>query len=326
MATPIVTGEACTYCLLELPPELEAALESGGDAALCFNGRLSDEAALITHDATYAVRQVLQSNTLLVCSLEEHGDGAALRLRDKVHDTLEVVRVSANLDRLASLNDRRYTYAEMRSITQASEAEFAHGLRMHHIMHVDGFLRRIEPDVVLDLLQSMLAQLDVLACSPEHIPFERMCEALAPRASRAVAEAVVGDWFCASRTADGRFVGMARAHVAQFIGLRLLEQHRRMALPAFLDTWRRHVGALHGDAHLSLLQVRQYYLCTGSLSTIPGARLVDADESARADADGALGARPRRYPHDPVVHTHASADRASAAVPGAVSDAHAVAA
>lgn len=69
MHVPLVTSPAQeTYQLLELPPELEAHIEAG-PATLHFLGRLSDEAVLVTQDATYAVRQVLQSNSRLLLSL-----------------------------------------------------------------------------------------------------------------------------------------------------------------------------------------------------------------------------------------------------------------
>ena len=51
---PIVTADAASpqeYRILEVPPEVEALIERK-DVPLQFNGRLADEAALVTHDAT----------------------------------------------------------------------------------------------------------------------------------------------------------------------------------------------------------------------------------------------------------------------------------
>ena len=87
---------------------------------------------------------------------------------------------------------RHYTRNELMSVVQASEAEFTQGLRAYHVIELDGYLRRVAPDLVVDLLHSLLAHVDIFACAPDRVPFVRMCEALAPRACRAVAEAMVG--------------------------------------------------------------------------------------------------------------------------------------
>ena len=155
---------------------------------LQFNGRLADEAVLVTHDATYAVRQVSQSNSLLLCSVDERDNGShALVLRQNVQDTLELVRTSANLERIMSLlnedmytggeehvydrTKRHYTRNELMSVVQASEAEFTQGLRSYHVLELGGYLRRVAPDLVVDLLHSLLAHLDIFACAPDRVPY-----------------------------------------------------------------------------------------------------------------------------------------------------------
>ena len=181
---PIVTADAASpqeYRILEVPPEVEALIERK-DVPLQFNGRLADEAALVTHDATYAVRQVAQSNSLLLCSVDVRDNGShALVLRQNVQDTLELVRTCANLERIMSLLDedmytggeehvhdrtkRHYTRNELMSVVQASEAEFTQGLRAYHVIELDGYLRRVAPDLVVDLLHSLLAHVDIFACA-----------------------------------------------------------------------------------------------------------------------------------------------------------------
>lgn len=278
---PILTADAASpqeYRILEVPPEVEALIERK-DVPLQFNGRLADEAALVTHDATYAVRQVAQSNSLLLCSVDVRDNGShALVLRQNVQDTLELVRTCANLERIMSLLDedmytggeehvhdrtkRHYTRNELMSVVQASEAEFTQGLRAYHVIELDGYLRRVAPDLVVDLLHSLLAHVDIFACAPDRVPFVRMCEALAPRACRAVAEAMVGDWFCAtpqraSAPTVPLHIPLARESVAQFLGLHLLRTQKRMPLIAFMDAWHHELGIMSQDAHLALLQVRE---------------------------------------------------------------------
>ena len=50
--------------LMELPPELLAVIEEGGEMA--FKGAPDEEAVLCTRDKTYAVKRVETSNTLLL--------------------------------------------------------------------------------------------------------------------------------------------------------------------------------------------------------------------------------------------------------------------
>ncbi|SHO79233.1 Similar to S.cerevisiae protein DCC1 (Subunit of a complex with Ctf8p and Ctf18p) [Malassezia sympodialis ATCC 42132] len=263
---------AYDYRLIEVPPDLEAYWERG-EGPLTFNGRANDEAVLVTRDATYAVRQVSQTNSLLLCGLEHNDNGElVLRMHQNARDTLELVRTSARLGRLAELleadaytgpddehrDERHYTWSEVRSIVQASEAELQQGLRMHHVVELDGVLRRVAPPLVEHLLRTLLAHLDVLACAPDRLPYGAVCDALAARSCRAVAEAVVGDWFCAAPAPCGgavpTHVPLARADTARFLGLQLLRTAKRARLVDFLARWRAELGPLAPDAALPLLQ------------------------------------------------------------------------
>jgi len=280
---------AYDYRLIEVPPDLEAYWERG-EGPLTFNGRANDEAVLVTRDATYAVRQVSQTNSLLLCGLEHNDNGElVLRMHQNARDTLELVRTSARLGRLAELleadaytgpddehrDERHYTWSEVRSIVQASEAELQQGLRMHHVVELDGtygaltagVLRRVAPPLVEHLLRTLLAHLDVLACAPDRLPYGAVCDALAARSCRAVAEAVVGDWFCAAPAPCGgavpTHVPLARADTARFLGLQLLRTAKRARLVDFLARWRAELGPLAPDAALPLLQVRRARLRQG---------------------------------------------------------------
>lgn len=123
-----------------------------------------------------------------------------------------------------------------------------------------GVLRRVAPSLVEHLLRTLLAQLDVLACAPDRIPYDPMCNALAARSCQAIAEAVVGDWFCAAPAAHPgavpTYVPLARADTARFLGLQLLRTMKRGRLVDFLARWRAELGPLAPDAALPLLQVR----------------------------------------------------------------------
>ncbi|KAI3623579.1 DCC1 [Malassezia furfur] len=272
---PLVTAAAPrAYCLLEVPPELEAHLVPHADVPpLVLNGRAGDDAALTTPHRTYAVRQVSQSNSLLVCGVERApAGGVQLRLHTNASDTLECVPTTARVDRLADLLDesaytgaddddgagagaRRYTPHELRSIVQASEAELDDALRAHHVLLLDGHMRRVAPSLVHELLRVLVNQLDILACTPDRVPYAPTLAALQMAARPEVAERLLCDWFCAPPRPTGvpTHVALATADVARFIGISMLRDARRMPLVAFVDAWRAALGALAGEAHLALL-------------------------------------------------------------------------
>ncbi|WFC97038.1 Ctf8p and Ctf18p associating protein [Malassezia brasiliensis] len=269
---PLVTAAAPrAYCLLEVPPELEAHLVPHADAPpLVLNGRAGDDAALTTPHRTYAVRQVSQSNSLLVCGVERgaRAGGVQLRLHANATDTLECVPTPARVDRLAALLDdsaytggddaggaRRYTPHELRSIVQASEAELQEALRTHHVLLLDGHMRRVAPALLHELLRVLVNQLDILACAPERVPYAPTLAALQMAARPEVAERVLCDWFCAPPRPTGvpTHVALATADIARFLGTSLLREARRMPLVAFVAAWRGALGALADEAHLALL-------------------------------------------------------------------------
>ncbi|WFD05893.1 Ctf8p and Ctf18p associating protein [Malassezia vespertilionis] len=256
---PLVTGAEGaprSYKLMEIPPELESILSAGTDSPLLtFNGRLVDEAVLSTTNKTYAVRQVHQSNSLLLCAVEQSGDGGMyLRLHQNVADTIELVPTPPRLGRIvALLHDseyageeaemdaafaRLYTPNEVRSVIQASEEELAQGLRDEHVL-------------VLDVLN----QLDILACDAEHVPYAPVLEALQMSARAEVAEKMLCDWFCAAPRPTGvpTHVALATADIARFIGVYLLSTEKRMALLDFLARWKEALGPLADEAQLPLL-------------------------------------------------------------------------
>ncbi|WFD03635.1 Ctf8p and Ctf18p associating protein [Malassezia obtusa] len=275
----LVTGASSdekAYCLLEIPPELEAHLVPGSEAPpLTFNGRLVDEATLSTAERTYAVRQVTQSNSLLLCGVEPRDSGVQLRMLRNETSTIELVPTAARLDRLAALLDesayagedhaafgRRYTPHELRSIVQASEGELAEGLRMHHVLLLDGtsptnpgHMRRVAPGFLYELLRVLLNQLDLLACEPDEVPYAPTLEALQMAARPEVAEKVLCDWFCAPPRPQGvpTHVALATPDIARFIGIHILREAKRMPLLAFVAEWKRALASLAAEAHLALL-------------------------------------------------------------------------
>ncbi|WFD01306.1 Ctf8p and Ctf18p associating protein [Malassezia yamatoensis] len=261
-----------SYQLLEIPPELEANFLPGSDtSSLTLNGRLTDDATLSTSDRTYALRQVSQSNSLLLCGIESENSGEVpiqLRMHQNASDLIELVPTSARLDRLSSLLDasmyygqdtlseaRQYTPQELRSIVQASDAELAEGLRTHHVLLLDGYMRRVAPSLLYRLLQVVLNQLDILACNPDQVPYFPTYDALQMSTRPEVAEKILCDWFCSPPRPTGipTQIRLATQEIARFLGIHLLRENKRMPLLAFVQQWTSILTSLAEEAHLSLL-------------------------------------------------------------------------
>lgn len=130
--------------------------------SLIINGRHSDPAVLCTPTRTYALRQVTQSNSLLLCSLPSPHSSTStttprLTLRSNVTDILELQPVVPRLERIAELLEgsayagedeeerkgrrRLYTVRELRSVVQASDEEMMRGLDEICVLRLDGEYR-----------------------------------------------------------------------------------------------------------------------------------------------------------------------------------------
>ena len=264
--TLVTTREAREYRLLELPPELDEAITKGLDAPLTIHGRLVDDAALATQDATYAVRQMSQTNSLLLCGPAPREGNIELDMHHNATDILELVPMPARLDRLPELladseyagehadsllRARKYTPREVRSVVQASAREFDAGLRENHVVLLDGYLRRVSPDFCYDQLRVVVNQLDVLACEPERVPSEPVLRALEHAGARKEVARTLLEWFGTMH--DGH-VALDTKRIAQFLGVALLRHTRRKPLCEFLEEWRALLGAISADAHVPLLE------------------------------------------------------------------------
>ena len=108
-----------SYSLVELPPALLASVQDLSKQAstssssstlptdLVIKGQPTDDAVLCTRDATYNLRAVKNSNSLMLCrpTSKDKGKGKALSLEieSTLHQTLELELVVPKLDRIAEL-------------------------------------------------------------------------------------------------------------------------------------------------------------------------------------------------------------------------------
>ena len=113
-----------TFKLLELPPDLCKAIESGAPIkwvkispcinglikqhahSLTIKGQANEDAVLCTSDKTYNLRSVVLSNSVLVVTRPPIGsmeDGDAIVIRDQLNEIIELVPTVPKLHKLTSL-------------------------------------------------------------------------------------------------------------------------------------------------------------------------------------------------------------------------------
>ncbi|KAJ6539425.1 sister chromatid cohesion protein Dcc1 [Mycena capillaripes] len=274
-----LTSDAGSFKLLELPPELcklvESAVETLSPLRLTIKGQTGEDAVLCTEDATYTIRSVVLSNSILVVTPQPESSSIdAVVIRDQVNEILELTPTVPKLHKLSALlrgkeyddlQDSEYhdpssepglTYAGARATIQASDAELARGLRVQRILDIHGALRPIAPAFLSSILETILNLLVSQSMSPRAVPVEDVAATLADEneISRAVSTQVMA-WFGEIR--DGVWE-MDVDGVLREIGLGILRQYKDepIAKDTLLDKWKLAVGdTFEASVTLPLLSV-----------------------------------------------------------------------
>ncbi|KAJ7129580.1 sister chromatid cohesion protein Dcc1 [Mycena epipterygia] len=257
-----LTADAGSFKFLELPPELCKLIESAAEASsplrLSIKGQSGEDAVLCTNDATYTIRSVALSNSILVVT---SGAADTVVIRDQVNEILELTPAVPKLHKLSALlRGREYddvhdsvdqqpssapglTYAAAQATIQASDAELARGLRQQRILDIHGALRPIAPAYLASILETILNFLVSQSMSAlRAVPVEDVAATLADEneISRAVSTQVMA-WFGEVRGGEWT---MDIEAVVREIGLGILRQHKDdpVVKDTLLDRWKLAVG------------------------------------------------------------------------------------
>ena len=267
--------------LLELPPAVAAALLTEGGGYVVIKGQGVDEATLCTPTQTFVVRQAESSNTQLL--LPPAGpEGTAVRVvSTAVTHHLELIPTAPRLARLQDLLNesplreydeeqledgggggggadggttrRCYTFAELASRVQASEAELRRGLVQLQAFELDGAWRVLHPDYlerVFDLVLTLVVregwalgavhEAAVLAETASIFPSVVVLQALRVHAAAAEggaaasAAAAEGSW-ALDPSAVSRFRALQLLHAAAadaWVPFAEFERHWECSLPS----------------------------------------------------------------------------------------------
>ncbi|WVN90556.1 uncharacterized protein L203_105795 [Cryptococcus depauperatus CBS 7841] len=270
-----------TFQLLELPPEILKQVEANDSVfPLTIKGRPSDDATLHTPNATFQLRTIGISNSLLVCIPLFDGTGSfpggreTLEIRDVCHEVLECLPVAANLERIGTVlsasawegisegvlgkrkrvgeeskHMKRWTKEQLQSVIQASDEELEEGLRERNVVEVDGKMLLLPPAELKELLTIVLCLLTVHAGASSSAPTEALISSLeehdvSPSLSAAVLGLfgeVQGDLWIADVERIVKQVGM---------GL-LCKIKKNKRKDEFMAEWREEVGEKWTE-HVSL--------------------------------------------------------------------------
>ncbi|CAO1639238.1 unnamed protein product [Sympodiomycopsis kandeliae] len=279
------------YRLLELPDEIAKLIEGaqqrrnsakrkrteegdgstqdGGQGSesdcLVINGNENDEAVLSTDDATYALRQVNQSNSLLLCSLDQD---SRLDMKVNISSTLELTRIVPRLDRLGTLlressytgqedesrkqDVKRYTAEEVSSIIQASRVELLQGFKERCVLELDGYMRMISSESIETLLRSLLLILDSNSYLYTQVPIKEVVQELKQDSNNDVREeilhALLTNWF-GQQHKEEDVVQLDMQSIARFLGEQLLKKNalQPMALDKFMKMWSQALPQFQHD-------------------------------------------------------------------------------
>ena len=279
----------------ESNPEPATKKRKTDPTRLTIKGRYEDQAVLVTDTQTLALRAVSQSNSLLLCNIDVAPSASsnagpskpALYLRSNVTDTLELAPVVPRLDRLLGLLKasqyqgeeeeqrrsaaqarpaRKYTLKQLKSIVQASPAELETGLIQHHIIEMDGYMRRIAPSWTASALQILISHLDLHALIPDNVPLQETVEALhtVHGLRQQVVTALLTQFFGSRNATNPASVTLDTKAIVHFLGVQDLKSTARIGIPLtdFMRSW--HESCLSPDfrdlAHLDLLS--GYYILT----------------------------------------------------------------
>ncbi|KAF8195807.1 sister chromatid cohesion protein Dcc1, partial [Mycena galopus ATCC 62051] len=277
-----LTDDTGSFKLLELPPELcklvEAAVENLSPLRFSIKGQSGEDAVLCTDDATYTIRSVVLSNTILVVTPPAESGTDTVVIRDQVNEILELTPAVPKLHKISALlRGREYddvhdsedhqpspepgclTYTAARATIQASDAELARGLRQQRILDIHGALRPIAPPYLATILETILNLLVSQSMSSHAVPVEDVVATLADEneISRAVSVQVMA-WF---GEINGGVWMMDVEGVIREIGLGILRQYKDDPIPKdmLLDKWRLAVGDTF-EASVSLALLSGNYL------------------------------------------------------------------
>ncbi|KAF7730993.1 Sister chromatid cohesion protein DCC1 [Apophysomyces ossiformis] len=249
-----------TYRIVELGSEdLVSAFESG--SGIVIKGLPDDEAVLCTATKTFSVHQVNTSNSLLLATTGNnpmhvlHNLSSTIELQPCVPrlgtiDTLlEATRYSGskNESNIADKvhNSKFYSYDDLLSLVQASEAELAAGLKLRHTFILNGKCRLLDRTYLNRLLDMLYTNATINGFDMQSISLEnaQKCIYEGLEADESIAEPALMACIQSFVTDMGNTFSLSfdEYKVCRFIGEFVLSSTagKEWERDDFLDVWKQ---------------------------------------------------------------------------------------
>ncbi|KAK0542725.1 Ctf8p and Ctf18p associating protein [Tilletia horrida] len=314
----------------------------------CFtiNGRQGDPAVLCTDKASFSIRQIAQSNSLLLLTPKTDASDSEtrLQLRGNLDSMLELVPTVPRLSRIPDLlrltsyrgpeeetdlhtrlrrgaqKDSKqklklYRHRQLRSIVQASEAEFEQALKLFRVIELNSRLRLVASSYRIKVLKMLHAQLMIDTLQPTSVPVQKVVRHLVEDGiAEPIARAVLLRWYgkqvASPDGADSEevYASLDLDAIVRDWGLELLSIHRApTSLSTFMNTWRKEVGELfEGSVDLRLLRGNALLHPSPLPTTLFPAPGVVVPASAMGGGSPASGFVPQQVPPSQVQYYPAS--------------------
>ncbi|KAG5519305.1 hypothetical protein PMAC_001930 [Pneumocystis sp. 'macacae'] len=263
--------ESCEKILfMEVPEELMEFLTSEEKPCLTLKADHSrGSTVLCSSSKTYLLRNVSQTNSLLLFQKED--DGFSLLKDAKSYIEITEVPVRINFNNLAPLYDGYdlhvpdtvplYTLNQVKRRIPASDEEIHHALTRSMCLVIDGYLRRLSFNYALRVLQLILAHAEVENICLEKLKFDLLMIHVGSEEPADVVELVLRRF---SHTQVEPYA-IDGSSIAQWIGIQLLAKCKGSPVPLneFICNWKSTIPSPFVTyAELSLLQGE--YLLIGS--------------------------------------------------------------
>ncbi|KAH8992849.1 sister chromatid cohesion protein Dcc1 [Lactarius hatsudake] len=273
---PPERGPLGSFRLMELPPDLCKLIESStGELKLAIKGGADD-------DATYNIRSVVLSNSILVISPPDaDGNGDQVVIQDSLNELLELVPTVPRLHRLNTLlkeheweegceeEDENFGAAKRKRIT------LAQALQEKHILILDDVLRPLSPSYLHKILELLLMHLVSLSQPHDAASVQELSQPLEDEheVKREVTLQVMR-WFGQVDAGNVSWNVDVEKLVRQ-VGLGVLRQHKNdpVSEDEFMAKWNTAVGDTFAPMHGNYLCASSPFCSSTMLSYFPCAGL-----------------------------------------------------
>ncbi|XP_053100106.1 sister chromatid cohesion protein DCC1 [Hemicordylus capensis] len=259
-------ADAADCCLLQLEPDLCAALEAGG--SLVIRGDRDEHAVLCSQDKTYDLKIADTSNTLLFipgCVTPEKlraNKPSANVIHTQIagfsNNYWELRRCRPKLKKLKKLlmenpyegpdsgkertmNELKYTTEDLLDQIQASKEEIMHQLQVLKACQIEGYWRILDFDYEMKLLNHVTQLIYTESWSFSKVPLSICLQELEPLEPKEMIEHILVSYGKKYNNEGETFFEMNEEKICRATAQMLLQNAVKFSLSEFQEVWQQSV-------------------------------------------------------------------------------------